>query len=274
MSEFYILIAIFLWSSLGVVFRFADLPVHIFLFYSLVIAVVLQSFIVWKKGYLRTLNGRNSLGVPVLLGLVALANSVTFFYAFRTTTISNAVLTHYTAPVIVAVLAAMFLKEKITAMLVLAIILSSVGLWIMLDGFSVRQGDMIGIFSGLASGISYAVIIIIARMYAKEYHPFLLSYIVNVTIVLCLAPFVRGFPMHALWALFVMGIVHSIIAPVLYYRGIRDVSASRTAVLGYLEPVCAILLSVLFLREVPGPHSLVGGMLILCSGYLTIRSGA
>ncbi|MDP2156467.1 MAG: EamA family transporter [Nitrospirota bacterium] len=274
MSQYYILSAIFLWSSLGVVFRLADVPVHIFLFYSLLIAVVLQSPIVWKKGYLRELSDRKKIIVPFVLGLIALANSLTFFYAFRTTTISNAVLTHYTAPVIVAVLAALFLKEKITGMLVVAIVLSSLGLWIMLDGFSIRKGDMIGIFSGLASGISYAVLIIIARMHAKEYHPFLLTYIVNITILLCLAPFVREFPLYAVWAFFVMGIVHSIIAPVLYYRGLQDVSASRAAVLGYLEPVCAILLSMIFLSEMPGPNSLLGGMLILISGYMTVRSGS
>ncbi len=274
MSQYYILAAIFLWSSLGVVFRHADVPVHVFLFYSLLIAVVLQSFIGWKKGYLKEFGERKRAAVPVLLGLVGLANSLTFFYAFKMTTISNAVLTHYTAPVIVAVLAALFLKEKITGMLIAAIVLSSAGLWIMLDGFSIRQGDMIGILSGLASGFAYAMLIIIARMHAGKYRPFMLTYIVNITIVVCLAPFVREFPSHAVWAFFVMGIVHSVIAPILYYRGIQDVTASRTAVLGYLEPVCAILLSMFFLQEVPGPNSLMGGMLILCSGYLTIRSGA
>jgi len=69
------------------------------------------------------------------------------------------------------------------------------------------------------------------------------------------------------------GIVHSIIAPILYYRGLQKVSASRAAVLGYLEPVCAILLSMVFLDEMPGHNSLLGGALILCSGYMTIRSG-
>ena len=273
MAQYYILSAIFLWSSLGLLFRLADVPVHIFLFYSLLIAVVLQSFIVWRKGYDKEITDRKKLAAPVLLGLIGLVNSFAFFYAFSTTTISNAVLTHYTAPVIVAVLAALFLKEKITGMLVVAIVLSSLGLWIMLDGLSIQQGDMIGIFSGLVSGVAYAVIIIIARMYASEYRPFMLTYIVNITILVCLAPFIREFPLHALWAFFIMGTIHSIVAPVLYYRGMQDVSASRTAVLGYLEPVCAIILSVLFLREVPGPHSLLGGILILCSGYLTIRSG-
>jgi drug/metabolite transporter (DMT)-like permease len=69
-----------------------------------------------------------------------------------------------------------------------------------------------------------------------------------------------------------MGVVHSTIAPVLYYRGLRDVNATRTAVLGYLEPLCAILLAMFFLHERPDIRSLYGGILILFSGYLTVRA--
>jgi len=68
-----------------------------------------------------------------------------------------------------------------------------------------------------------------------------------------------------------MGIVHSTIAPVLYYKGLQTVTANRAAVLGYLEPVCAIIFSMIFLREVPGIYSLAGGALIIFSGYLTVR---
>jgi drug/metabolite transporter (DMT)-like permease len=273
-SQISILLAIFLWSSLGVIFRLSDLPVHVFLFYSLVIAVSVQSLIALKKGYIKEIKDRKELAAPVLLGLVSLFNSLAFFYAFRTTTISNAVLTHYTAPIIVAFLAVLFLREKITKMLIGAIATSSIGLWIMLDGVSVQQGNMIGILSGLASGVAYAVIIILARMYAGHYRPFMLTYIVNITIMVCLAPFVREFPVHAAWSFLIVGLVHSIIAPVLYYRGLQEVSASRAAVLGYLEPVSAILLSMVFLSEMPGQNSLLGGALILCSGYMTIKSGA
>lgn len=274
MSQIYILLAIFLWSAIGVIFRLSNVSVHIFLFYSLVIAVAVQSLIAWKKGYIKEITDRKRLTAPVLLGLVSLINSLAFFYAFRVTTISNAVLTHYTAPIIVAVLAALFLREKITKTLIGAIVISSIGLWIMLDGFSVQPGHMIGILSGLASGAAYAVIIIMARKYAGQYRPFMLTYIVNITILICLAPFIREFPLHALWSFLVMGIVHSIIAPILYYLGLQEVSASRAAVLGYLEPVSAIALSMIFLGEMPGQNSLLGGALILVSGYITIRAGS
>ena len=68
-----------------------------------------------------------------------------------------------------------------------------------------------------------------------------------------------------------MGIVHSTIAPILYFKGLRYVSAGRAAVLGYLEPVIAIIFGIIFLSELPGKGSIIGGLLIIFSGYLTLR---
>jgi drug/metabolite transporter (DMT)-like permease len=273
MGQIYILLAIFLWSSLGIVVRLAAVPVHVLTFYALVIAVILQGAFIVTKGYQREIRGVKDLRFPVVLGAISAVNSLTFFYAFTTTTIANAVLTHYTAPVIVAFLAVVFLKERITPVIIVAIILASAGLWMMLDGLSIQGGQASGIAAGLVSGIAYALIVIIARQFGRQYRPILLTFIVNVTIIMLLAPFIREFPVHALWSFLFMGIVHSTAAPVLYYRGLREVSATRTAVLGYLEPVCAILLSMAFLHETPGMNSLFGGGLIVCSGYLTVRAG-
>lgn len=69
-----------------------------------------------------------------------------------------------------------------------------------------------------------------------------------------------------------MGIVHSTIAPILYFKGLQYVTANKTAVLGYLEPVIAIIFSVLLLNEHPGINSIAGGALIMFSGYLTLRT--
>ena len=53
-----------------------------------------------------------------------------------------------------------------------------------------------------------------------------------------------------------MGIVHSTVAPILYFKGLQTVTANRAAVLGYLEPVSAILFSMVFLNEKPGIYLL------------------
>jgi drug/metabolite transporter (DMT)-like permease len=68
-----------------------------------------------------------------------------------------------------------------------------------------------------------------------------------------------------------MGIVHSTIAPILYFKGLQHVTANKAAVLGYIEPVGAIIIGIIFLSEHPPSISLIGGALIIFSGYLTLR---
>ena len=272
MGQAYILLAIFLWSSLGVLIKMADLPVHVLIFYALVVSGTLQGIFIVSKGYHREIGVLSRVRYPLLLGIVSAVNMVTYYYSLKTTTIANAVLTHYTAPVMVAFLAAAFLKEKMTWSLGIAIVLASGGLWVMLNGVSLNEGQTTGIVAGLISGCAYAVIVVLGRLFSQEYRPVILTFLVNATIALVLAPFVREFPRRALGSILFTAVVHSTVAPVLYYRGLRDVSASRAAVLGYLEPLCAIVIGILILHEVPGLHAWFGGMLIIASGYLTLRT--
>jgi drug/metabolite transporter (DMT)-like permease len=272
MSSLYVLLAIFLWSSLGVVVRLSGVEIHVLMFYSLVVSLVVQGMVLSRKRYRRELLDAKNLKYPVILGIISFVNTFTFFYAFKGTTIANAVLTHYTAPVYVAFLAPFVLKERLTAKVLIIILLASAGLWIMLDGFSMGKDQMRGIAAGLASGVAYALIVIYLRLHSHKFTPLVLAFFANITIIILLAPFVREFPVHALWSYLFMGIIHSTIAPILYFKGLQEVTANRAAVLGYLEPVCAIVISMIFLNEVPGIHSIIGGMLIILSGYLTLKT--
>jgi drug/metabolite transporter (DMT)-like permease len=274
MGSLYILIAIFLWSSLGIVVRLSGVAIHILIFYSLVVSIIVQGIFLSQKKYRKQLPDIKNLRYPIILGVVSLLNTFTYFYAFKHTTIANAVLTHYTAPVIVAFLAPLFLREIITKRITIVIIIASIGLWIMLDGFSFEEGQMAGIMAGLFSGLAYAIIVIFLRMHSQKFNPLILAFFSNASIAVLLAPFIREIPLHALWSYLFMGIVHSTIAPILYFKGIQLVTANKAAVLGYLEPVCAIIFSMLFLAEVPGINSILGGMLIIFSGYLTLRGNS
>jgi len=271
MASLYILLAIFLWSSLGVVVRLSNVEIHVLIFYSVIASLIVQGIFISQKRYRKEIPHIRKMIYPAVLGIVSLLNSLTFFYAFQNTTIANAVLTHYTAPVIVAFFAPFFLKEKITAKIIFVISLSSLGLWIMLNGFSPEESQLRGITAGLLSGITYATTVIFLRMHSEKFNPLILVFFTNITIAILLAPFINGFPLNALWSFLFVGIVHSTIAPILYYKGLQYVSANRAAVLGYLEPVCAIIFSMLLLKEMPGAHSLIGGILIIFSGYLTVR---
>ena len=256
------------------------MPVHLLIFFSCIISLTLLSFFFLKSSLRENLPRGRYVLYLILTGAVSLLNSFTFFYAYQNTTIANAVLTHYTAPVVVAILAPIFLKERLTIIIFVAITLSTAGLWIMLD-ISLTEflallfaGDKntLGIIAGLVSGIAYGILIIILRFFAQKFNPIVITFFQSASIALILLPFVE-IPANftsALWAFVLMGVVHSTIAPLLYFRGLREVTANRSAILGYLEPVCAIILGILFLSEAVTYKIVIGGILILFSGYLTI----
>lgn len=281
MASFYVLLALFIWSSLGVVVRLSNVPIHVLIFYSTLVSIFVQGIILTRKEYRTNFpKGRKFLYL-LILGPIVLLNNFTYFYAFHNTTIANAVLTHYIAPVLVAFLALIFLKEPLTKRIVISIIIASIGLWIMMG---VKPGNFIallsnpdrntvGIFSGLFSGLAYAVIIIIVRVYAQRYNPVVLAFSQNLIITIMLLPFVSSFPVWALWSFIILGIFHSTIAPILYFRGMRELTANRTAILGYIEPVGAIIFSMLFLNEMLTLSVVIGGLLIIFSGYIILKGG-
>lgn len=279
-----IIAAILIWSSLGIFVRKIALPNAGIIFYSAVIAGLVQFFLVLLTGRLkktiRDKNSANSIFLLILLPVCFLGNTLLFYFAFTHTTIANAVLTHYTAPIFVALMAPVFLKEKIFKTAWLAIILSSFGLWFILgapaSGEQIFTGDSEsrGIIAGLLSGFAYALLILIIRSIASQFSALFIIFIQNSLVALLLLPFVPMIQLtwQSLPYIVTLGIVHSTIAPLLYVQGLKSVKAHEASILGYLEPVGAIILALIFLYEVPGIKALIGGVFILCSGYLIVRS--
>jgi drug/metabolite transporter (DMT)-like permease len=277
-----IIAAILIWSSLGIFVRKAGLPTLITIFYPAAIAGVLQFLILSASGKLKgSLKNADTMNNLLLLSLIPfffLANTFLFFFAFKNTTIANSVLTHYTAPIFVALFAPIFLKERIFRTTWVAIVLSSLGLWLILgmpeftELFFSNDGNTRGIIAGALSGLAYAFIILTVRGIASRFSALFIVFVQNLIVALVLLPFIIGTEItyQALPYLITMGFVHSTIAPLLYVEGIKTVKANEAAVLGYFEPVGAIILAFIFLHEAPESIALIGGVLIIFSGVMIL----
>jgi drug/metabolite transporter (DMT)-like permease len=280
-----IISAILIWSSLGIFVRKSGMPNTAIVFYQALIAGALQLLALSVTGGLRSpgelKNSKRSSFLIALLSICLLANMLLFYFAFTHTTIAKALLTHYTAPVFVAFLAPLFLREKISGWTWVMIVVSSVGLWFILRETATngavfsRASELRGVTAGVMSGLAYAGIILILRGIAQKFSSLLVVFIQNGIISLALLPFVLTVPLTAdsLSYLLVMGILHSTIAPLLYFQGFKSVQAGDAAVLGYLEPVGAIILAQIVLHEVPGVNTVIGGALIVCAGIMIVRKG-
>ncbi len=274
-----IITAILIWSSLGIFVRKLEgigLPTTAIIFYPAVIAGALQLLLLSVTGQFRNArradSSANSVFLLLLIPICFLANTFLFFFAFTHTTIANAVLTHYTAPIFVALMAPVFLKERILIVMWLAIVLSSLGLWLMIGGISIGSSEWNGIVAGVFSGLTYAFLILIVRGIVSKYSTLFIVFIQNAILCLLLLPFVLNIPFtsQSLPYLITMGIVHSTIAPLLYVQGFRSVKANEAAILGYFEPVGATILALIFLHEIPQKNALLGGVLILFSGFMIL----
>lgn len=269
-----IITAILIWSSLGIFVRKIELPIASIVFYPSLFATIFQSAILYRNKGFSISTFKAPAPIFYILAPCSLTNTLLYYYAFTHTTIANAVLTHYTAPIFVALAAPLFLKEKSAKSTWLAIIISSIGLWLIVGGLSVNSEDFRGVIAGAASGLAYGIIILLLRTLSQTHSPIFIVFIQNLIITFLLLPFITKtfIPVYSLFYLIAMGLIHSTLAPLLYVQGVRDVKANEAAILGYFEPMGAIILALVFLKETPGLKALFGGLLILYSGFIVIKN--
>ena len=275
-----IIASMLIWSTWGLQIRWMELPAVVVLFYTSLIASFTVPAALKARGEFPPLSREDSWGLFGLLVLASLANNITYFYALANTTISNAVFTHYTAPLFVAVLAPFLIAEKLEKVTLISLPISMLGMVMIVassGGISFNGEHTAGIIAGTASGAAYALLIMVSRTLSRrmQHHKAIVVLIWATAVVT--APFALSMDYHisslATALLIAAGLLHSTLAPLMYFSALRKVIAQHAAILGYMEPLAAVPLAFLFLSETPSPITLIGGLLILFSGYMVVHYG-
>ncbi len=269
-----------IWSTWGLLIRWLALPPVVVLFYTSLVASVTVPLALTVRGeFPHDVLSMRSWHLFVGLALASLLNNITYFYALGHTTVSNAVFTHYTAPVIVAVLAPLLIAERLQRITLISLPLALAGMGLIVlqnGGVRIDNADLSGILAGTASGFGYAFMVILTRRLGQ-----MLLHQKAIVLLLWLTVIITG---PVVWAteyrltgttillLLGTGLFHSTLAPLMYFSALRHVLAQHAAILGYIEPLAAIPLAFLFLAESPPLAALFGGGLILLSGYLVVHS--
>lgn len=228
----------------------------------------------WRKG--------RYLALLAFSGLALATNWLFFFKAVATTSLSNAVLSYYAAPVLVAATAPFLLKERLERRTIGAVGLALIGIVLMLyqPGQALTGADLAGIGYGLTAAAFYALVTITSRWLGDLPATRLvlvqtaLASAVLLPIVMLspdLAAAMRATPAAALGLLGIIGVVHTALALVLYFYGLQRVKVQHVGVLAYLDPVSSILFGLLFLGEQPTAWSLGGGALVLAGSALLLK---
>lgn len=204
-------------------------------------------------------------------------NWIFLFEAYRYTTIANATLSYYFAPVIVMVLAPFVLKEKWTLRKEIAIITAVAGLFLVVNpetGGAYQH--MTGVGYGLLAAFLYASVILI-NQFIKQMDRFQRTTIQLVVASIVLFPYVlltEGFSLAGLDTksiifLLILGVFHTGVAYFIYFSLLPRLNAKTVSVLSYIDPISAVFLSALLLGENMTLLQILGGILILGSTFIS-----
>ena len=212
--------------------------------------------------------------IPVLIisGIAMAFNWILLFEAYNYTTVSVATLSYYFAPVIVTVLCPILFKEKMGIKQWICFFMSTLGI-VLITGIGemgAENDHFKGILFGLGAAVLYASVILLNK-FTKEVDGIHRTFIQFVAAVAVLFPYVmltdginigkldtKGFVL-----LLTVGLVHTGITYCMYFSSLKELSGQKAAILSYIDPLVAVLCSVLILHESMTVSQIIGGVLIL-----------
>ena len=220
---------------------------------------------------------KNNLYLLIFSGLAVGLNWIFLFQGYKYTSISNATLSYYFAPVFVTILAPFILKEKLTLSKFLCVLMALVGMFCIVGVDGMNGGsDLIGIVYGLLAAGFYASVILMNK-FLKGIDSIEITVIQLISATITLLPYVlyvEGLGILSVSSvsipyILILGIVHTGIAYLLYFSSLQGLKGQTIAVLSYIDPVFAIIISAIILKEQLGFLQIIGGVLILGSSFLS-----
>ena len=211
--------------------------------------------------------------LPLILvsGAAMGVNWILLFESYRFTSVSIATLSYYFAPVIVTAVSPFLFHERLTAKQIICFAMSTMGV-IMITGVGGISGDsdLKGIALGLSAAVFYATVILLnKRIKAVDgINRTFIQFVAAAAVLLPYTAVADGFNLMSLdisgtMNLLTVGLFHTGITYCLYFSSITGITGQQAAVLSYIDPLVAVVMSVTVLGESITPLQAVGGLMIL-----------
>ncbi len=272
--------AMSIFGTIGIVRKFIPYPSSFVALVRGIVGTVFLLCVILAKGKQPDLRSiRKNLWLLLLSGSAIGFNWIFLFEAYCYTSVATATLCYYLSPILVILASPFVLKEPLTAKKMGCAAAALAGMVLVsgvLDaGFSGMQ-ELKGILLGLAAAVLYASVILMNKKmgpigaYDKTIAQLGLASIVLLPYVLLTENLgAVEFTPLPLVLLLVAGIVHTGIAYWLYFGSMGSLKAHTLALYSYIDPILAIVLSMLILKEPMTVSAAIGAVLILGAAYVS-----
>lgn len=266
-------------NPLGALSLYADgITADSVLFYRYALAVVMIGFLmaVERKSFAISLREAALLFV---LGILFATSSLTLYYSFNHMDAGIASTILFVYPVMVAVIMAVFFKERVSLTTVLSITLALVGIALLYRGDGTTTLSTVGVLLVLLSSLSYAVYIVIVNKSDLRMSSLKLTFYVMLFGTLMVV-FMAYVPNHSSiqwlttwqqWGYAVLlALLPTVISLILMVKSVHIIGSTPTAVMGALEPVTAVAIGVFVFGEAFSFRLGVGIILILTAVMIIV----
>ena len=252
--------AMLIFGTIGIFRRYIPLSSGVLAFTRGILgAMVLLVFIKIKKRRLCNGIGIKKVLLLALSGALIGANWILLFEAYNYTTVATATLCYYMEPTIVLLLSPLIFRERLTLKKGICAIVSIAGMVFIsgiLSGSVLQLSDIRGVLLGLGAAVLYSSVVILNKLipiedaYEKTIIQLLAAAIVMIPYLLLTENFADlQFTALSIVMILIVGIIHTGIAYALYFASLQKLKGQSIAVLSYIDPVFALILSAVVLQE-------------------------
>lgn len=222
---------------------------------------------------------KSNLTLLLLSGTAIGFNWILLFEAYNYTSVATATLCYYLAPILVILAAPLVLKEKLTGKKAVCAAVALGGMVLVsgiLESEGGNSGQMKGVICGVGAAVLYASVILMNKKMKpiSAYDKTILQLVVASA---ALVPYVlltedwSQVQISALSAvlLLVAGVVHTGLTYWMYFGSMAKLKAQTVALFSYIDPILAIVLSMVVLKEPMSILSAMGAVMILGAAYVS-----
>ncbi|MGG0451781.1 DMT family transporter [Priestia megaterium] len=273
------ILSMIIFGTMGLVVRYIDLPSSetALLSSSIGCLFLMIVFFMRKKAFPWKLVKANAY-ILFFSGIALGGNWMFLYQAYDHTTLTNATLGYYFAPVFVMILSPFILKEQLPVKKIICIGIAIIGMLMIVGNGVSASGteDLLGIFFGLLAAACYAALMLLNKFIRLMGRLEITIIQLGITALLLL-PYVfltEGFgifevPGSSVPFIIILGIINTGIGFWLFFSGMEKLRGQSIAMLSYVDPFVAILISALILREQMTIIQMLGGLLLLGSTFVS-----
>jgi len=267
--------SLLLFGSNGIVASYILLSSHEIVFTrTLIGSLFLIVIFILSKGKFQGWRNKKHFGYIIISGIAMGAAWMFLYEAYQQIGVSFATLAYYCGPVIVIALSPVLFRERLTAPRILGLFAVLIGM-LFVNGKDLLQGGFSwGLFCGVMSALMLALMIIFNKKAVSitglenSIYQLITSFFAVTVFTLIKQGITFSFGLQNIFPILFLGIVNTGIGCYLYFSSIQQLPSQSVAIIGYLEPLSALIFSAVLLQERLIFIQIAGAVLILGGAIL------